>query len=81
MIKPVAVELSGYRKSQLSIETLRACIALNNLEPKVVGTGVSRRLDRRLSQTGRQSPTSVANPGSAADQIPFGATLCDIPKA
>ena len=80
MIKPVAVELSGHIKSHLPIETLSACVSLDHLEPKALGYGILRRTYRRHAQTGRQSPASVANPGSAAYQIPFGVPRRDVPK-
>lgn len=80
MIKPITVELSGHIKSQLLIKTFSACVSLDDLEPKAFDSGILRRMYRRHAQTGRQSPASVANPSSAANQIPFGAPRCDVPK-
>ncbi len=80
MVKPIAVELSGHIKSQLPIETFGACVSLNDLEPKALDSGIPRRTYRRHAQTGRQSPASVPNPGSAANQIPFGVPCRDVPK-
>lgn len=81
MIKPKAVKLSGHIKSQLPIETFSACVSLDDLEPKALDSGILRRVYRRYAQTARQSPASVANPSSAADQIPFGVPRCDVPKS
>ena len=80
MIKPIAVELSGHIKSQLPIETFSACVSFYDLEQKALYSDILCRTYRRHTQTGRQSPASVTNPGSATDQIPFGATRRDVPK-
>ena len=80
MVKPIAVELSGHIKSHLLIETLSACVSLDNLEPKALDSDSLCRTYRRHAQTGRQTPASVANPRSATDQIPVGAARRDVPK-
>lgn len=80
MIKPIAVELSGHLKIQLPIETLRACVSFDDLKPKVLDSGSLRRTYRRHTQTRRQSPASLANPGSAAYQIPLVGPRRNVPK-
>lgn len=80
MIKPIAVELSGHIKSQLPIETFSACVSLDDFEPKALDSCILRRAYRRHAQMGPQSPASVTNESSAANQIPFGVPRRDVPK-
>jgi hypothetical protein len=80
MIKPITVELSGHVKTQLPIETLSAFVSLDDLKPKALASGILRRTYRRHAQTRRQSPASVANPGSAAYQIPLVVPRRHVPK-